>query len=119
MIADITLNTIAFVKSYDNDVGGFFRSTTRGVNTADLMTFKGQSSVNSTTKIAEKRYNARIDRENIDAVTGQKYVTSAYFVIVVPVLAVAGDISNVVATFRALVASTTPNIITQMLNDER
>lgn len=117
MNADLTINTIVFAKSFDEKDGSERRSTARGINTADLLTIKRQDAVDSKTKIANKRYLVRIDRETIDA-NLRKIITSAYFVVVVPVTAVQADVDNVIATFRALVASTSPNYITQVLNSE-
>lgn len=117
MNADLTINTIVFAKSFDEKDGSERRSTARGINTADLLTIKRQDAVDSKTKVANKRYLARIDRETIDA-NLQKIVTSAYIVIVVPATAVQADVDNIVATLRALVASTSPNYITQILNSE-
>lgn len=118
MNADLTINTIVFAKSFDEKDGSERRSTARGINTADLLTIKRQEATDSKLDIATKRYLVRVDRENIDAVSGKKYITSAYMNIVVPELAVQADVDNVVATFRALVASVSPNYITQVLNSE-
>lgn len=118
MNADLTLNTIVFAKSFDEKDGSERRSTARGINTPDILAIKRQDTVNSSTKIAEKRYVARVDRSDIDAVSGKKYTTSAYFVIVVPELATQAQVDNVIVTFRALVASVSPNYITQILNNE-
>lgn len=118
MNADITLNTIVFAKSFDERDGAERRSTARGVNTPDLLIIKRQDTINSKTKVAEKRFTARIDREDIDAVSGQKYTTSAYSVFVIPSLATQAQVDNVLVTYRALIASTSPNYITQVLNNE-
>lgn len=117
MNADLTINTIVFAKSFDEKDGSERRSTARGINTADLLVIKRQDSVGKD-GVAAKRFLARIDREDIDSVTGKKYTTSAYFVIVVPEYATQAQVDNVVATFRAAVASTSPNYITQILNSE-
>lgn len=118
MNQDITLNTIVFAKSFDTKEGSTRTSTARGINLPDVMTIKRQDSVDSATKVATKRTTVRIDRQSVDTVTGKKYITSAYVVIAVPELAVQGDVDNVIATFRALIASTSPNYITQVLNSE-
>lgn len=118
MNADLTINTIVFAKSFDEKDGSERRSTARGINTADLLAIKRQDATDSKSGIASKRYLARVDREDVDAATGKKYITSAYFVIVVPEYATQAQVDNVVATFRALVASTSPNYITQILNSE-
>jgi hypothetical protein len=118
MNADLTINSIVFAKSFDEKDGSERRSTARGINTADIMSIKRQDALNSKTKVAEKRYLARFDQENIDATSGKKYVTSGYVVLVVPELATSTDVSDIVATVRAAVASTSPNYITQILNSE-
>lgn len=118
MNADLTINSIVFAKSFDEKDGSERRSSTRGVNTPDILTIKRQDAIDSKTKLAQKRYLIRVDKEDIDTVDGKKYGTSAYLVIVVSERSKQTDIDNVVATTRALVASTTPNIITQVLNSE-
>lgn len=118
MNADLTINTIVFAKSFDEKDGSERRSTARGVNTADILTIKRQNATDSQTKLAQKRFLIRTDREDINAVDGTKYTTSAYTVIVVSERSKQTDIDTVVATHRALVASTSPNYITQVLNNE-
>jgi hypothetical protein len=118
MNADLTINSIVFAKSFDEKDGSERRSTTRGINTPDVLSIKRQDAVDSKTKVAQKRYLARFDQENVDTVTGTKYTTSAYLVISVPELATSTNVSDIVATFRAFVASTSPNYITQLLNSE-
>ena len=117
MNSDLTINTIVFAKSFDEKAGSERRSTTRGINTPDIMSIKRQDATDSVNKVAVKRYNVRFDRESVDA-NGQKYVTSAYVVIVVPVIALQADVDAVLATLRAAVASTSPNYMTQVLNSE-
>jgi hypothetical protein len=118
MTSDLTINTIVFAKSFDEKDGSERRSTTRGVNTPDILAIKRQDAIDSKSKVPQKRYMARFDRVNIDAASGKKYTTSAYVVIAVPELAVAVDIDNVVASLRAFLASSSPNYITQILNSE-
>lgn len=118
MNADLTINTIVFAKSFDERDGSERQSTARGINTPDIMTIKRQDATDSEYKVETKRFLMRFDRVDVDAVTGQKYSTSAYLVIVVPALATQAQVDNVVATARAAIASTTPNYITQMLNNE-
>lgn len=117
MNADLTINSIVFAKSFDEKDGSERRSTARGINIPDVMSIKRQDSTNSKTKVAEKRYLVRVDRDNLTSL-GVKFTTSVYMVVVVPELAEAADVADVVATFRALVASTSPNYITQVLNSE-
>jgi len=118
MNADLTINTIVFAKSFDEKDGSERRSTARGINTADLLTIKRQDAIDSKTKIAQKRFLVRVDREDIDPTTSQKYITSVYFVVCVPTLATQAQVDNVIATFKALVASSSPNYVAQVLNSE-
>lgn len=118
MNADLTINSIVFAKSFDEKDGSERRSTTRGINTPDIMSIKRQDSVEGKDKTAAKRYLVRFDRVELDAVSGKPYTVSFYTVIVVPVVAVDADVTAVVATARAFIASTSPNYITQMLNSE-
>ncbi len=116
MNADLTFNSIVFKKSFDNETGSERRSTTRGINTPDLLTIKSQSYTDSATKVPGQRYTGRVDRDVIDA-NGQKYTTSCYFVYSVPALAVSGDITAVTATFKALVADA--DFMANVLNNEK
>jgi hypothetical protein len=118
MNSDLTINTIVFAKSFDERTGSERRSTARGINTADILAIKRQDATDTKLKIATKRYTIRVDREDVDAVSGQKFITSAYVVVVVPALATTTQVDNVIATFRALVASTSPNYMAQVLNNE-
>jgi hypothetical protein len=121
MNADITENSILFKKTFDERSGSERRSTTRGVNTADLLIIKHQDANDNQYKVKTKRHLLRIDREDIDEATGQKYVTSAYITIVVPELATSAQVDDVVATLRAVVANVTSGTeyLEQLLNDER
>jgi hypothetical protein len=117
MNADLTFNTIVFKKSWDDpDKGSLRRSTARAINTPDDMSIKSQSYVDTTTKVAGTRYTARIDRHDIDA-NGQKIITSAYLVIAVPETASSAQVTDVVTTFKAVVADA--NYITNVLNNEK
>jgi hypothetical protein len=103
MNADLTFNTIVFKKSFDEKGGSERQSIARGVNTPDKLIIKGQSYVDSVTKVAGKRFTGRVDRYDIDASLKQ-IVTSMYFVLAVPSTATQAQIDNVVATFKAVVA---------------
>ncbi len=116
MNADLTFNTIVFKKSFDNEDKSLRRSTTRGINIPDDMTISSQDFTDSATKQPGRRYTARIDRVNIDG-NGNPYKTSAYFVIQVPTAAASGDVTDVVTTFKAVVADA--NYIANVLNNEK
>jgi hypothetical protein len=116
MNADLTFNTIVFKKSFDEKDGSERRSTARGINTPDVMTIKSQDFVDSATKLPGRRYTARVDRTTIDA-NLQSITTSCYFVFVVPATAVAGDVTDVTTTFKALVADA--NFMANVLNNEK
>jgi len=116
MQADLTFNTIVFAKSFDEKDGSERRSTARGINTPDVLSIKTQSYIDSATKVSGKRYTARVDRTTIDA-SLRSITTSMYFVIAVPDTALAADVSNVQATFKALVADA--NFMTAVLNNEK
>lgn len=116
MNADLTFNTIAFKKTFDLKEESQRQSTTRGVNTPDLLIIKSQAYVDSATKVAGNRYTGRVDRQDIDA-NLQKIVTSAYFVIAVPSTATQAQLDNVVATFKAVVADA--NFVVNVLNNEK
>jgi hypothetical protein len=116
MNADLTFNTIVFKKSFDEKDGSERRSTTRAINTPDLMIIKSQDFVDSGTKVPGRRYTGRIDRVDIDA-NLQSITTSAYFVIAVPATASSAQVTDVVTTFKAVVADAT--FIAAVLNNEK
>ena len=116
MNADLTFNTIVFKKSFDEKNGSERRSTARAVNTPDIMIIKTQDYVDSKTKVAGVRYTGRIDRIDIDA-NLQEINTSMYFVIAVPKTATSAQVTDVVTTFKAVVADSA--FVTAVLNNEK
>jgi len=116
MNADLTFNTIVFKKSFDSEDGSERRSTTRGINTPDVMSIKRQDAVQAKSKEPMKRYLVRVDRSDLNAVTGVTYVTSAYAVVEVPQSATSAQVTDVVTTFKAAVADA--NLIANILNSE-
>lgn len=118
MDANITLNTIAFNKTFDEKDYSERKSVTRGINTPDIWTIKRQEAVSSKTKQKMVRTTPRIDRVCVDSTTGATYQTSIYAVVEVNELSQTADVANVLATFRALVASTTPDYLNAMIAGE-
>lgn len=116
MNADLTFNTIVFKKSFDEKDGSERQSTARAINTPDKMIIKSQQYVDSSTKVPGIRHTARIDRHDVDA-NGVTYVTSFYFVAAIPSLASSAQVTDVVTTFKAVVADA--NFITNVLNNEK
>ena len=106
MNADLTLNTIAFKKSYDVEGKSLRQSITRGINTPDKLIVMHQDYVDSVTKVPGRRYTGRYDRVDIDA-NLQEIVSSAYFVVAVPKTATGPQIIDVLVTFKAIVADAT------------
>jgi hypothetical protein len=116
MDADQTYNSIVFKKTFDLKEESQRQSTTRGVNTPDIMVIKSQDYIDSTTKVAGKRYTCRVDRHDIDANVA-KIITSSYFVFAIPSTATQAQVDSVVATFRAVVADS--DHIEDILNNEK
>lgn len=116
MNADLTFNTIVFKKSFDEKNGSERRSTARAINTPDVMIIKSQAYVDSATKVAGTRYTGRVDRHDIDA-NGQAIVTSCYFVFAVPATATSAMVTDVTATFKAVVADA--GFMAAVLNNEK
>jgi hypothetical protein len=116
MISDLTFNTIAFKKAYDNKDESLRQSTARGINTPDRLIIKSQPYTDATTKVDGSRYTGRVERVDVDA-NGVSIVTQAYFVLAVPSTATSGQVTNIVATFKALVADT--DFIAAVLNNEK
>jgi len=116
MTSDLTFNSIAFKKTFDLKDESQRQSTTRGVNTPDLIVIKSQDYLDSVTKVAGKRYTGRIDRHDLDA-SNAKIVSSAYFVVAVPSTVTQAQLDVVVATFKAVVADAT--FLAAVLNNEK
>lgn len=116
MNADLTFNTIVFKKSFDEKGGSERRSTARAINTPDLLIIKTQDYVDSATKVAGTRYTGRVDRVDLDA-NNTLITTSMYFVIAVPETAAGASVTDVVTTFKAVVADT--NFVANVLNGEK
>jgi hypothetical protein len=116
MNADLTFNTIVFKKSFDEKGGSERRSTARAINTPDLLIIKTQDYVDSATKVAGTRYTGRVDRVDLDA-NNTLITTSMYFVIAVPKTAAGASVTDVVTTFKAVVADT--NFVANVLNGEK
>jgi hypothetical protein len=116
MNADLTFNTIVFKKSFDEKGGSERRSVARSINTPDLLIIKTQEYVDSKTKVSGTRYTGRVDRIDIDA-NLQEINTSMYFVIAVPKTAAGASVTDVVTTFKAVVADA--NFVTNVLNNEK
>lgn len=115
MNANLTFNSIVFNKTFDENGLGNRQSTTRGLNTPDVLTVRSQDYVDSATKLPGSRFTARIDASEI--VGSNTVVTSAYFVIAVPGVATQARIDSVVATLKAAVADAT--FIPAILNNEK
>jgi hypothetical protein len=116
MDADLTFNSVAFKKSYDNETTSLRRSTTRGINEPDDLIIRSQPYVDSKTKVSGYRYTIRFDRTDVDA-NLVPIVQSAYLVIAVPSTAVQADLDVLVATFKAGVANA--DLIAKVLNNEK
>jgi len=116
MNADLTFNTIVFKKSFDEKDGSERRSTARAINTPDVLIIKTQDYVDSATKVPGRRYTGRVDRYDVDANLAT-IVTSMYFVIAVPNTAATASVTDVITTFKAVVADA--NFVTNVLNNEK
>lgn len=116
MNADLTFNTIVFKKSFDMKDESQRQSTTRGINTPDVLIVKTQDFVDSSTKVPGRRFTGRVDRVDIDA-NLTEIKTSAYFVVAIPSTATQAQVDNVVTTFKAAVADAT--FLAAVLNNEK
>lgn len=116
MNADLTINSIVFKKSFDQEGTSQRQSTTRGINTPDVMTIKSEPYTDAVTKVPGVRYLIRFDRKDIDA-ANEPYNSSAYLVIAVPSTENSTDLATLVATFKAAVADA--DLIAAVLNGEK
>lgn len=116
MDSDQTYNSIVFAKSYDKENESKRQSIARGINTPDVMMIRSQDYVDSTTKIAGKRYTCRVERHDLDA-NNARIISVASFTFQVPSTAAGAAVTALVATFRAVVADA--DHIEDILNDEK
>jgi hypothetical protein len=118
MTRDLVLNSIGFNYTFDEKGKSVRQSISRGINKPDTMTVQNQDYVDSATKLPGRRYLIRFDRVNINATTGERYVTSAYVVYQIPLAADGSDSSAVVATLKACIDETTEGLVAHVLNSE-
>lgn len=104
MNADLTYNSVAFIKQWDDPIKGSSRqSITRGINTPDRILVRSMSYVDSVTKVAGTRFNILLEREDLDG-TSQKIKSTAGVTIAVPSTATQAQVDVLVATLKAAVA---------------
>jgi hypothetical protein len=106
MTADLTFNSVAFKKAFDEKDGSERRSITRGVNTPDVLSVKHQDYIDTKTKVKGRRHVVRVDRSDIDA-AGVPYTSSVYVVMQIPAIENTTDWDVLTTTFRAMVADGT------------
>jgi hypothetical protein len=116
MDADQTYNSIAFIKSYDKDNLSKRQSTTRGINTPDVMTIQSQDYVDSVTKLPGRRFTCKLTRHDLDA-NNAPIQSHASMTFSVPSTVTSAQFAVLVATFRAMVADA--DHIEDILNDEK
>jgi hypothetical protein len=116
MVADPTINSIAFIKTFDNEEGSERRSTTRGINTPDVLTIRNAPYTDPVTKVPGIRYTAEIRRHDLDG-SSEPYASKASVSISVPSTENNTDLAVLVATLKAFVAHA--DYIAAMLNNER
>jgi hypothetical protein len=117
MDRDLTVNSIDFNFSYDEKGKIVRQSSARGVNTPDILTIQRMDARDNVNNVATRRFNVRVSRIDQTA-EGAKFDTSFAFTIVVPEFATDTEINAVKATFKAFVASTSPDYIAAVLNNE-
>jgi len=116
MTSDLTFNTVVFKKAWDNQTGSERRSSTRGVNTPDLLIVKHQDAIQAQNKLPMKRHLTRVERVNVDAADSTQYSVSFYVVAEVSERATSTDVSTALATFKAAVADA--DLLAAVLNGE-
>jgi hypothetical protein len=116
MNADLTFNSVVFKKQFDNELLSQRQSIARDINTPDQMVIRSQNYVDSTTKVAGKQFNLRIDRQDLDA-NLVKIITSASVTIRVPNTVTQAQLDVLVATFKAAIADA--SLVAAILNGEK
>lgn len=116
MNADQTYNSIVFKKSYDNKDESVRQSIIRGMNTPDILTIKSQNYTDSKTKISGRRHVVRLDRTDMNGGATAQTNAAVYVVLQVP-SDYPDEMSTLLTTFRALVASS--GTLEAVLNEEK
>lgn len=116
MNANITFNSIAFNKSYDDKSGSVRQSSARGINNPDRLTIETHEYTDSKTKVKGKRFIARLDCSYTGSDTVVVPITM-YTVIGIPSTVPSASIDTVLATYKAMVADA--GFLPAVMNDER
>lgn len=115
MNADLTYNSVVFARGLDESGGSKRQSNARGINTPDVMTVKSQDYTDSKTKVPGRRRTVRLEHHDLDA-NGDKNISSASFTLQIPSTAEDADVTEMVTTFKAMVANA--DLIADVLNEE-
>jgi hypothetical protein len=115
MNADLTYNSVAFKKQFDENGSSLRQSTTRGLDIPDRLVVKHQPYVDPVTKIAGTRHIAEFQRTSFDA-ENVHYVSKFSFTMSVPSIETSAPFAVLVATFKAAVADA--DLIPAVLNGE-
>lgn len=118
---NLTINGITFNRSSQDAAGSVRFDNTAGLLNPRIMTIKRQNAVNSADKVPERRYLMRFELKAGSGLDNDpKYTAYAYMVIGVPQVGfdIDSNVAEVVATLRAAVASTSPDYIAAILNQE-
>ncbi len=118
MNADLTINSIAFKKSFDEKGGSERSASARGVNFPDVMVIKHQDTTEGAKGGAAKRHLMRFDYQHLGVDGVNTETTSAYVVFVHPKNGTQAALDSVLATLRAAVGDTTNDYLESLLNNE-
>lgn len=119
MDSTLTYNTVAFSKSYDNEMGSKRQSNARGISTPDVLSVKHMDIVDNETKVAGRRHTVRFDQYQLDSESAP-YKNDVYLVVDVSSKATTAEINLLIADLRSAIANTTAgqDILAGVLNNE-
>lgn len=118
LVDPVTYNSLAFNKLYDNESQSVRANVSAGVNLPREIIVRTQSYTDSTTKLPGTRTNVSVGKQVLDA-NNVEIAPRIYLVAEIPGTAAQGDVDELVATFRALVADTTNNFLTRAIAGEK
>lgn len=116
MTPDITLDSVAFVKTFDDATGSVRRDTTLGLQYPRVLTVKHQESVDSKTKEQKVRSLVRFDYSQPVGTPAIRSTDSVQIVFEIPESSTPTRMQEVIDAAKAALASST--FITSILNRE-
>lgn len=113
---DQTYNSVAFKLNFKDEARSKRSSTARGITIPDVVTVSSQDYVDAATKVAGRRHNVRVSSYELDT-NGVLIEDVLATTIQIPGTATTGQITTLLATYRALIAAS--GILEAVINNEK